>query len=166
MAKNYNTAKSRPLSQVRNSTPAVDRYFSVKPLPKNPRVKDSRPTQKIIMKQMEQNIDYKLKLISCGIEIQKNQWLRKIQRVFGDKNSTKGSRIIVKNLDKMHVSGRDILAVSINDFDKKPRYALSSSPLKSYSEKILNVNALRTNEFSQPRPRRLYDTLSKSSLHN
>ena len=92
------------------------------------------------MKQMEQNIDYKLKLISCGIEIQKNQWLRKIQRVFGDKNSTKGSRIIVKNLDKMHVSGRDILAVSINDFDKKPRYALSSSPYYPIPRELISAS--------------------------
>ena len=164
MTTNFYATKSRPFSLVRNNSPAVDRYFSLKPNQRNPKAKDSRPMQKIIMKQMEQNIDYKLKLISCGIEIQKNQWLRKIQRVFGDQNLTKGSKVIVKNLEKLHVSGRDILAVSINDFDKKPRYALSSTPLKSYSEKLLNVSGVRTQDITQPKRRRVFGSLSKSII--
>jgi hypothetical protein len=116
------------------------------------------------MKQMEQNIDYKLKLISCGIEIQKNQWMRKIQRVYGDKMFSRANKIVIKDLEKLHISGRDILAVSINDFDRKPRYVLSSTPLKSYSEKNLNVKNLKSPELLQPKSKKAYGSLSKSTI--
>lgn len=166
MTTNFFSKNSRPFSLVRNTSPAVDRYFSLKNNQRNPRVKDSRPVRKIIMKQMDQNIDHKLKLISCGIEIQKNQWMRKIQRVFGDKSFSRGSKIIVKDLEKLHISGRDILAVSINDFDRKPRYALSSTPLKSYSEKKLNINGAKVSEQSQVKKRKMFSSLSKSIILN
>lgn len=164
MTTNFYSTNSRPFSLVRNFSPAVDRYFSLKKNQRNPKAKDSRPLQKIIMKQMEQNIDYKLKLISCGIEIQKNQWMRKIQRVYGDKMFSRANKIVIKDLEKLHISGRDILAVSINDFDRKPRYVLSSTPLKSYSEKNLNVKNLKSPELLQPKSKKAYGSLSKSTI--
>jgi hypothetical protein len=133
----------------------------VKQNQRNPRVKDSRPVQQIIMKQMDQSIDYKMKLISCGIEIQKDQWMRKIQRLCGDCSFSRGKKIIVKDLDKVHVSGRDILAVNIDDFDRKPRYELSTTPFKSYSEKNI---ALKNPESLQPRRAKIYSSASKSLL--
>ena len=73
MTTNFYSTNSRPFPLVRTSTHAISRYFSSKTYQRNPRVKDSRPLQKFIMKQMDQKIDYKLKLLSCGIEIQKDQ---------------------------------------------------------------------------------------------
>ena len=164
MTTNFYSTNSRPFSLVRNSSPAVNRFFSLKHNQRTPKAKDSRPTQKIIMKQMEQSIDYKLKLISCGIEIQKNQWLRKIQRIYGEKLFSRANKIVIKDLNKLHISGRDILAVSINDFDRKPRYALSSTPLKSYSEKQLTTKNIKIPETLQPRRKNVYGSLSKSLL--
>lgn len=161
MTTNFYSSNSRPFSLVRNYSPAIDRFFSIKQNQRNPKAKDSRPMQKIIMKQMDQSIDYKLKLISCGIEIQKNQWMRKIQRVYGDKSFSRVNKVVIKDLDKVHVSGRDILAVSINDFDRKPRYALSSTPIKSYSEKLLN---LKNTDSINHRRKKLNGSLSKSTF--
>lgn len=161
MTTNFYSASSRPFSLVRSHSPAIDRFFSIKHNQRNPKVKDTRPMQKIIMKQMDQNIDYKMKLISCGIEIQKNQWIRKIQRVYGDKAYSRCNKIIVKDLDKVHVTGRDILSVSINDFDRKPRYALSAAPLKSYSQKQLNI---KNSEPVKPRMKKNFSSLSKSFM--
>jgi hypothetical protein len=159
MTTNFYSANSRPFSLVRSYTPSAGRFLAISSNQRFPQAKDSRPMQKIIMKQMDQSKDYKMKLISHGIEIQKNQWLRKIQRVYGDINFSRGTKIIVKDLDRVKVSGRDILAVSINDFDRKPRYALSSTPLKSQSEK----NLLKKHPDSlHIRKNNNYNSLSKS----
>ena len=90
--------------------------------------------------------------------------MRKIQRVFGDKSFSRNNKIVIKDLDKLKVSGKDILAVSINDFDRKPRYALSSTPLKSYSEKQLITKNNKMPDQYQTRPRREYESLSKSII--
>lgn len=145
---------------VRSSSPGVNHFFVVKGNQRYPRVKDSRPMQKIIMKQMDQSIDYKLKLMDCGIEMQKDQWMRKIQRLYGESSFNRGKKVIVKDLDKVHISGRDILAVSINDFDRKPRYALSSTPLKSFSQQNLSI---KNPESLQPRRPKVYSMVKLES---
>jgi hypothetical protein len=117
--------------------------------------------QKIIMKQMDQSIDYKLKLISHSIEIQKDQWMRKIQKVYGDKSFARGNKIIVKDLSKVKVSARDILAVSINDFDRKPRYSLSTTPMKSHSVSNLSV---KNHEGMQLHRSKFYSSMSRAQL--
>ena len=161
MTTNFYSSNSRPFPLVRSSSPGANRFFMVKQNQRNPKVKDSRPVQKIIMKQMDQSIDYRMKLISCGIQIQKDQWMRKIQRLYGDCSFSRGKKVIVKDLDKVHVSGRDILAVNIDDFDRKPRYELTSAPLKSYSEKNLSM---KNPESLQPRRQKVYGSASRGML--
>lgn len=156
MTTNFYSYNSRPFPMVRSSSPGTNHFFVVKGNMRHPKAKDSRPMQKIIMKQMDQSIDYKLKLMDCGIEIQKDQWMRKIQRLYGESSFNRGRKVIVKDLDKVHISGRDILAVNINDFDRKPRYALSSTPLKSYSQKNL---AVKNPESLQPRRAKVYSSI-------
>ena len=78
--------------------------------------------------------------------------MRKIQRAFGDRCTLKTDKIVINRLNNLKVTGRDILAVSINDFDGNPRFSLPPAPLKCYSEKgaisknskNLHVNPIQT----------------------
>lgn len=46
----------------------------------------------------------------------------------------------MQNLDKVNVKSRDILDVSIAEFDKKLKYSLTPTPTRAYSEKIFALN--------------------------
>lgn len=158
MTTNFYSTNSRPFALVRNYSPAIDRFFFIKHHQRNPKAKDSRPTQKIIMKQMDQNINYKLKLISCGIEIQKNQWTRKIQSVYGNKRFSKTNNTVIKDFDKTNPCGGEILIKSVENSGNIKKECLSgecswdgqslnTAPINSNPEKKLKIKNIEPFKF-------------------
>lgn len=169
MTTNFYSTNSRPFALVRNYSPAIDRFFFIKHHQRNPKAKDSRPTQKIIMKQMDQNINYKLKLITCKIEIQKNQWTRKIQSVYGNKSFSKTNNSGIKGCDKVNPCGGEMLVKSVEKSWNIKKECFSgegswdghslSTAINSNQEKKINIKNIEALKF---RRRKVCNGKSKS----
>ncbi|CAG9332553.1 unnamed protein product [Blepharisma stoltei] len=141
MTSNFLTNYSRKsFSMMRSSSPMMQRHFSIGDPKRSPKARDSRHIRKVIMRKMEYNKESVLKIIDTHISQQTEDWHRKIQSTYKRPGLYNRKKIIVKNLDKISVKTKDILDVSIDEFDKKVKYTLSPSPMKSYSEKIFELN--------------------------
>mmetsp|Transcript_2653 Transcript_2653/g.4144 ORF Transcript_2653/g.4144 Transcript_2653/m.4144 type:complete len:178 (-) Transcript_2653:10-543(-) len=151
----YSHAKQFPM--LRSVTPTSQKHFLLRESKRSPVAKNSRHVRGIIMRKMNIMIEERLKLLGERILKDRQTRQRKISSIYQEPYFSTRKKVILHNVSHFNVRSKDILEVSINDFEPKP----GLSPQKSFSQSQLKKD-LSLKAFSMS-PEKA--TPNKRSLH-
>ena len=126
-------------------------------------VKDSRHSQSIIQRRMNSQLDKRKQLLNRYHEKAQGQWKQRINSFGSNRYFPElRKRVFVKGLDKVAIKSRDILEVSMEEFENSQKSPGPAKNSKSFGE--LPQQSLVNMLLKEKSGRSLYKTSSKQAL--